>query len=107
MTKKHTVTVTTPVKSIVPVDVTDATFKANPFPFYAQLRAEGPVFPVKLPTKQRPWLIARSDDVLNVLKDDRFAKDRRHAMTPEQLRKVRWMPPMFKPFEHNMLALDS
>src|SRR2546421_2242779 len=92
------------------VDVTDPTFKANPFPFYAQLRAEAPVFPVKLPnsiSKQRAWLITRYDDVLNVLKDERFAKDRRNAMTPEQLKKLPWMPPMFKPLEHNMLDLDS
>jgi len=107
MTKKDTVAVTTPVKSIVPVDVTDATFKANPFPFYAQLRAEAPVFPVKLPTRQRAWLITRYDDVLNTLKDERFAKDPRNAMTPEQLKKLPWVPSMFKPLEHNMLDLDS
>ena len=89
------------------VDVTDPTFKANPFPFYAQLRAEAPVFPVKLPTRQRAWLITRYDDVLNVLKDERFAKDRQNAMTPEQLKKLPWIPPMFKPLEHNMLDLDS
>src|SRR5947209_5777630 len=109
MTKNHPVTGTTSVKSPVAVDVTDATFKANPFPFYAQLRAEAPVFPVqvKLPIKQRAWLITRYDDVLSVLKDERFAKDRRNAMTPEQLRKLPWMPPMFKPLERNMLDLDS
>ncbi len=109
MTKNHPVTGTTSAKSLVAVDVTDATFKANPFPFYAQLRAEAPVFPVqvKLPIKQRAWLITRYDDVLSVLKDERFAKDRRNAMTPEQLRKLPWMPPMFKPLEHNMLDLDS
>ncbi len=107
MTKKDTVAGTTPVKSIVPVDVTDVTFKANPFPFYAQLRAEAPVFPVSLPTKQRAWLITRYDDVLNALKDERFAKDPRNAMTPEQLKKVPWVPSMFKPLEHNMLDLDS
>ena len=92
------------------VDVTDPTFKANPFPFYAQLRAEAPVFPVKLPnsiSKQRAWLITRYDDVLNVLKDERLVKDRRHAMTPEQLKKVPWIPPTFKPLEHTMLDLDS
>src|SRR5258707_2884865 len=92
------------------VDVTDPTFKANPFPFYAQLRAEAPVFPVKLPnsiSKQRAWLITRYDDVLNALKDERFAKDRRHAMTPEQLKKLPWIPPVFKPLEHTMLDLDS
>jgi cytochrome P450 len=107
MMKKNTVTVTTPVKPIVPVDVTSATFKANPFPFYAQLRSEAPVFPVKLPTKQRAWLITRYDDVLNVLKDERFAKDPRNAMTPEQLKKLPWIPPMFKPLDRNMLDLDS
>jgi cytochrome P450 len=108
MTKKHTVTVSTPVKSIGPVDVTDAKFKANPFAFYAQLRAEAPVFPVMIPSlKQRAWLITRYDDVLNVLKDERFAKDRRNAMTPEQLKKYPWIPPMFRPLEHNMLDLDS
>jgi len=107
MTKKRPAIGTTPVKSRVPVDVTDATFKANPFPFYAQLRAASPVFLVKLPTKQHAWLITRYDDVLNVLKDERFAKDRQNAMTPEQLKKLPWIPPMFKPLEHNMLDLDS
>jgi cytochrome P450 len=107
MTKKDTLTGTTPVKSIVPVDVTAATFKANPFPFYAQLRAEAPVFPVMLPTRQRAWLITRYDDVLAVLKDERFAKDPRSAMTPEQLKKLPWVPSMFKPLERNMLDLDS
>jgi cytochrome P450 PksS len=28
-------------------------------------------------------------------------------MTPEQLKKVPWIPPMFKPLEHTMLDLDS
>ena len=89
------------------VDVTDATFKANPFPFYAQLRTESPVFPVTLPTKQRAWLVTRYDDVLDVLKDERFAKNRRNAMSPAQLKKAPWMPSMFKPLEHNMLDSDS
>ena len=93
--------------TITHVDVTSATFKANPFPFYAQLRAEAPVFPVTLPTKQRAWLVTRYDDVLSVLKDARFAKDRRNAMSPQQLKKAPWVPPMFKALEHNMLDLDN
>ncbi|MEP7291446.1 MAG: cytochrome P450 [Chloroflexota bacterium] len=102
-----TMTQTQTAVHIAPVDVTDAKFKANPFPFYAQLRAEAPVFPVTLPTKQRAWLITRYDDVLNVLKDERFAKNRRNAMTPEQLKKFPWTPPMFKALEQTMLDLDS
>ena len=91
------------------VDVTSANFKANPFPFYAQLRAEAPVFPVTvtIPTKQRAWLITRYSDVQDVLKDARFAKNPRKAMSPEQLKKRPWIPPMFKPLEQNMLDLDS
>lgn len=107
MTKKQPVSTTDPVQSLASVDITDAAFKANPFPFYAQLRAEAPIFAVKLPTKQRAWLVTRYDDVLSVLKDERFAKDRRNAMSPEQLKKEPWIPPMFKPLERNMLDLDS
>ena len=106
MMKKQTITTTIQANTIMPVDVTSASFKANPFPFYAQLRAQAPVFPVTL-MKQRAWLITRYDDVLNVLKDERFAKDRRNAMTDEQLKKAPWVPPMFKPLERNMLDLDS
>ena len=107
MIKKQPVPANTAVNGIVPVDITSAKFKANPFPFYAQLRAEAPVFPVMLPTKQRAWLVTRYDDVLSVLKDERFAKDRRKAMSPAQLKKMPWVPPMFKPLERNMLDLDS
>src|SRR5947209_8689751 len=91
------------------VDITDATFKANPFPFYAQLRAEAPVFPVtmRMPIRQRAWLITRYSDVQDVLKDARFAKNPRNAMLPEQLKKRPWIPSMFKPLEQNMLDLDS
>lgn len=93
--------------TIAPVDITTAKFKANPFPFYANLRAEAPVFAVTLPTKQRAWLVTRYDDVLEVLKDKRFAKNRYNAMSPEQLKKFPWVPPMFKPLERNMLDSDS
>jgi cytochrome P450 len=95
--------------TITQVDVTNAKFKANPFPFYAQLRAEAPVFPVTvpMPTRQRAWLVTRYSDVLDVLKDARFAKNPRNAMSPEQLKKRPWIPSMFKPLEQNMLDLDS
>jgi cytochrome P450 len=107
MTNRQTFPTTIKTSSIAPVDVTSATFKANPFPYYAQLRAQAPVFPVTLPSKQRAWLVTRYDDVLSVLKDERFAKDRRNALTSEQLKKSPWVPPMFKPLERNMLDLDS
>jgi len=100
-------TTNTPVRPIAPVDITDAKFKANPFPFYAHLRAEAPVFPVMLPTKRRAWLVTRYDDALEVLTDARFAKDRHNAMSPAQLKQGPWLPPMFKPLERNLLGLDN
>ncbi len=92
---------------ITPIDVTDAAFKANPFPFYAQLRAEAPVFLVTLPRNQHGWLVTRYDDVLAVLKDERFVKDPKHAMSPEQLKKAPQLPALLKPFEQSLLRLDD
>ena len=55
-------------------DLASPRFKANPYPFYARLRAEAPVYRTKLATRQ-VWLVTRYDDVLMVLKDERRAKD--------------------------------
>ncbi len=53
------------------------------------------------------WLLTRYEDVNALLKDERFPKNRRNALTPEQLRKLPWVPPMFRPLERNMLDLDA
>ena len=74
--------------------------KANPFPFYARLRAESPVHRVVLPHKQPAWLVTRYDDVVRVLKDDRFAKSNSAANQP-------WVPGFVKPLMRNMLDLDE
>jgi cytochrome P450 len=88
------------------VDIASPEFKANPYPFYARLRDESPVYRVTLPGKQAAWLITRYDDVLAALKDPRFAKDKLNALTSEQARKQPWMPALFKPLTRNMLDLD-
>ncbi len=82
-------------------------FKANPFPFLAELRRSQPVYQTTLPDKTPVWLLTRYADVTALLKDERFVKNRRTAMTPEQLRKMPWVPPMFRPLERNMLDLDA
>jgi cytochrome P450 PksS len=81
-------------------------FWADPFPFFARLRAEEPVFRAKLSAKESMWIVTRFDDVQRLLKDDRFAKNKRAVMTPPQLRRQPWIPPMFRPLERNMLDLD-
>jgi cytochrome P450 len=92
---------------IMNVNIASPEFKANPYPFYARLRAEAPVYRVTLPSKQTAWLITRYDDVVMALKDERFAKNKLNALTPEQAAKQPWVPAMFKPLERNMLDLDA
>jgi cytochrome P450 PksS len=88
------------------VNILSPQFKANPFPFFARLRAEQPVYRTTLPDKTPIWLVTRYEDVNALLKDERFAKSRTNALTPDQLRQQPWVPPMFRPLERNMLDLD-
>lgn len=89
-----------------PLNIVSAEFKADPFPLLARLRASDPVYRTTLPDKTVVWLLPRYDDVTALLRDERFTKNRRSALTKEQLRSVPWMPPMFRPLERNMLDLD-
>lgn len=89
------------------LNIVSPKFKANPFPLIADLRASQPVYRTSLPDKTPVWLLTRYQDVVTLLKDERFAKDKRKAMTAEQLRKMPWVPPMFRPLERNMLDLDG
>jgi len=84
------------------VDISKPRFKANPYPFYAKLRAEHPVFPVKLPDGQTAWLITRYEDALSALKDRRFSKDKLNAG-----QKQPWTPAFFRPLSRNMLDVDD
>ena len=86
------------VDQIKAPDLASPQFKANPYPFYARLRAEAPVYRTKL-ANQQVSLVTRYDDVLMVLKDERFAKDWLAKM-PWALRLVGG------PLYHNMLNMD-
>ena len=52
-------------------------------------------------------MVTRYDDVFAVLKDERFVKDWRDALTPEQLAQVPPIPEVIKPLSRNMLDTDS
>ena len=83
------------------VDIVSRALKANPFPFYARLRAEQPVCCITMPGFGEAWLVTRYDDVVAVLKDDRFAKNQMNAL------KQPWLPSFAKPLQRNMLDLDD
>ncbi len=84
------------------VNLVSPEFKADPFPFYARLRAEHPVCCAVVPGfPSRAWLVTRYNDVMMVLKDNRFAKSPLNAL------KQPWLPGFAKPLQRNMLDLDE
>jgi len=91
---------------IASLDITSPRFKANPYPLYAHLREKNPVCPTRLPDGRIAWLVTRYEDAAVVLKDPRFAKDRRRV--PQQHRSLieRSLEPMLRSLQYNMLFLD-
>jgi cytochrome P450 PksS len=60
------------------VDIASPRFKADPYPWYARLRAEAPVHRVRLAVWMDAWLVTRYDDVAALLRDTtRFSNDMR------------------------------
>lgn len=63
-----------------PYDLFSPAFKANPFPTFAQMREEAPVYAHIPPNGHTVWYVTRYEDVIAVLKDTTtFVKDFRHA----------------------------
>ena len=88
-----------PNKAIKASALADPRFKANPYPFYARMRAEAPVFPVAIPLAGRAWMVTRYEDVISVATDDRFSRD-----VPPNLR---WLPDFaLVPLTRHMLSQD-
>jgi cytochrome P450 PksS len=88
------------------VDIASPAFKANPHTFYARLRADAPVYNMRLSDGRNAWLVTRYDDVAAVLKDGRIVKDKRTALSPEQAARQPWVPSMLRSIERNMLDVD-
>ena len=88
-------------------DLASSRFKADPYPFYARLRAEAPVWRTTLRDKRTVWMVTRYEDVAGALKDDRIAKDTLNARDPEQRAREPWVPGFLKPLERNMLDVDD
>ncbi|WP_309888601.1 cytochrome P450 [Archangium sp.] len=91
---------------LTPPDFGSQRFKANPFPYYARLREEAPVFRMLAPGNEPAWLVTRYEDVNQVLKHARLSKDRFGSMTPEQAARMPWFVKFFKPLMQNMLGRD-
>jgi cytochrome P450 len=73
-------------------------FKADPYPFYARMREEAPVFRISIPFPRQLWLVTRHDDVVAMLKDERLSRD--------LLAKLPWFPRFARPLLDNMLGRE-
>ena len=68
------------------LDLTSATFKANPFPTFARLRFNDPVHLLSATAEQQTWLLTRYQEAEMALHDERFAKNRSTALQLEKPR---------------------
>jgi cytochrome P450 len=88
-------------------DLASPTFKADPYPLYAELRAKHPVLRVILRDKRPAWLITRFADVQAALKDERLSKNVFATLSEaERAAKAPWTPKFVRPLSRNMLQLD-
>jgi cytochrome P450 len=80
------------------IDYFDPAFKADPHTAYAALRRDAPLHLTRSRDGRPLWLVTRRDDVLKVLKDPRFVKDRavsragdKSAPAPQWPDALRWL----------------
>jgi cytochrome P450 len=95
------------MRSPLRLDLASPAFKADPYPTYARLREEAPVFRSALGWRRSAWLVARYDDVGALLRDARFAKDPLNAREPGRRAAGPWVPGFLRPLTRNMLDLDA
>ncbi|HWU11447.1 MAG TPA: cytochrome P450 [Streptomyces sp.] len=75
-----------------------ADFSANPYPYYAKMRAEGPAHLVRTDDFERVWLIVGYEEARAVLSDQRFSKD---------WRTIERFTASSNPINANMLETDA
>lgn len=65
-------------------DLASSAFKANPYPTFARLRADDPVYLINSCEGERTWLITRYKDGEMVLRDERFVKNNQNTLPVEE-----------------------
>jgi cytochrome P450 len=87
------------------LDLFSPAFQADPFPTFAQMRTQDPVYQLMVPTVagRKCWMVTRYEDVEGVLKDKRFTKGIRYLLSAEELTRL---PHVFTKLSNNMLNSD-
>ncbi len=87
----------------------DPATRANPQAMYAQMRQHDPIYSATGPISGNTfWFFTRYEDVVAVLRDQRFVKDARKNLKPEHAyRYVAENPdPVWEAINHHLLATD-
>lgn len=89
-------------------DLYSEAFRADPYPTFARMRGQDPVFcQPGIDGETMIWFVTRHEDVAAVLlDDDRFVRDPRLALSPEQLAAVEAPPPVAA-LDNHMLNRDG
>lgn len=95
------------VGELASVDITSRDFAAEPFGFWARLRDDAPVQPVRWARGSTAWVITRHPDVEAALRDPRLRKNRQGALRPGVAAAGRGVPKVLAPLERGLLSLDG
>ena len=87
-------------------DLFSRQFKRDPFPTFARLRAEQPVYRHVAPNGLAIWYITRYEDVAAALKDERFVKNLRNAVDEAAVSAVSPTRSVLELINQNMLFAD-
>lgn len=83
------------------------TFRADPYPVYARLQAEAPLYPRTNAHGVTTWFVTGYDDVAEILRNHTdFVKDFRHTLTPAELAALPPEPPLLQLVSRHMLNMD-
>ena len=88
-------------------DLFSRQFKTDPFPTFARLRENDPIYPHIAPDGSTIWYISRYDDVIEALKDnDTFVKNKKNTLLSEEIGPHQTSPFMQRLINENMLFSD-
>ena len=88
-------------------DLFSSQFKADPFPTFAAMRRDAPIYAHQAPNGSTIWYITRYEDVVSVLKDDvNFVKDYRNTQPRHETPPVQPTLSVHASINRNMLFAD-
>ena len=87
-------------------DLFSAEFKADPFPTFAEMRVNAPIYAHRDRSGRTIWYITRYADVIAIMRDTRFVKDPTRAQPPKPASRTKQQPSLQQAINRNMLFSD-